>query len=210
MMTEKIIAALEAKGFRRWTKGDYDRLYINVEDLGVLHCTYSKSGWETACYFDGEKISNSEARRIKGKAEKNWINVKTGEIFSTNGYGEKTSETEWVVETIQEMIDEAEAEIKDIVEEPEITEGDIQSYEDVVKEGRSLEGDLKAYEAFYKKFYTDEDDDDDTWYKMYNKALRLMQQKYPDDMSIFGEAYRRIHTLESRWEAEYRKAKYTR
>ena len=32
-LTEKRIAALEEKGFNRWTKGNYDRLYINASDL---------------------------------------------------------------------------------------------------------------------------------------------------------------------------------
>lgn len=40
-MTENMIKALESKGFHRWTKGDYDRLYANAEDFGLYTESYN-------------------------------------------------------------------------------------------------------------------------------------------------------------------------
>lgn len=37
-MTETMIKKLEAKGFKRWTKGEHDRLYANVENF-AWSCT---------------------------------------------------------------------------------------------------------------------------------------------------------------------------
>ena len=50
MMNEKVIKGLEDRGFNRWTKGKYDRLYINARDLGLV-CTYHKSGTEDVSEF---------------------------------------------------------------------------------------------------------------------------------------------------------------
>lgn len=79
MLNEKIIKALEAKGFNRWTKGNYDRLYINAKELG-LECTYYKTGNISSAYFNGEQISNSQGYRYK--AAKTYIDVNTGKVRS--------------------------------------------------------------------------------------------------------------------------------
>ena len=63
-LTEDQIKNLEEKGFSRWTKGDYDRLYINAGKLG-LECGYYNTGNIRSASFDGESISNSRARRMK-------------------------------------------------------------------------------------------------------------------------------------------------
>lgn len=54
--TEKLITALEEKGFKRWTKGDKDRMYIDAEKLGLKVLKYG-SGAVKHAEWDGEKIS---------------------------------------------------------------------------------------------------------------------------------------------------------
>ena len=80
-MTNEKIRELEGMGFKRWQKGEYDRLYINADQLG-LECKYYKTGNIKSACFDGDEISNSEAYRMK--AAKTYIDVATGEVFSTN------------------------------------------------------------------------------------------------------------------------------
>ena len=59
----KTIEELEELGFSRWTKGNFDRLYINADKLG-LECGYYNTGNVRWASFNGEKISNSQARRL--------------------------------------------------------------------------------------------------------------------------------------------------
>ena len=73
------IKALEAKGFNRWQKGNMDRLYINAANIGLV-CQYYKTGNVRDAWFDGESISNCEARRMK--AAKTFIDVKSGMVYS--------------------------------------------------------------------------------------------------------------------------------
>lgn len=75
------IEELEQCGFKRWIKGNLDRLYINAAQLGLV-CTYYKSGNISNAYFQGYSISNCEARRMK--AAKTFIDVKTGIVYSDN------------------------------------------------------------------------------------------------------------------------------
>lgn len=81
MMNEERIKELETKGFKRWTKGNYDRLYVNAKDLGLV-CEYHNTGNVRRAWFNGEDISNCEARRMK--AAKTFIDVKTRKVHSTN------------------------------------------------------------------------------------------------------------------------------
>ena len=84
------IEELEAMGFKRWTKGGMDRLYINASALG-LNCTYYKTGNVSNAWFDGYEISNCEARRMK--ASKTYIDVKTEKVYSDNAtLAEKAAE----------------------------------------------------------------------------------------------------------------------
>lgn len=68
--TDEEIKTLTDRGFNRWTKKlpngkVMDRLYIKPEYLG-LELTRYKSGNISSAKFNGETISNSEARRIEG------------------------------------------------------------------------------------------------------------------------------------------------
>lgn len=77
--TEQKIAALEKKGFKRWQKGSYDRLYVNAGVLGLV-CTYYRTGNISTSEFNGYSISNSHAYRMK--AAKTYIDVKTWTLHS--------------------------------------------------------------------------------------------------------------------------------
>lgn len=73
------IEALEALGFKRWTKAGMDRMYINASDLGLV-CTYYKTGNISSATFDGESISNSYGRDLK--AAKTYIDLNRAMIVS--------------------------------------------------------------------------------------------------------------------------------
>lgn len=70
------IEALEKKGFNRWTKGEMDRMYFNLEKAGALELDYYKSGNLRSADLDGERISNAEACRLL--AVKCFIDLKKG------------------------------------------------------------------------------------------------------------------------------------
>ena len=78
-MTENRITELTNKGFKRWTKGNLDRLYINASQLG-LECQYYHTGNISSATFRGEHISNSQAYRYK--AAKTYIDIKTDRVMS--------------------------------------------------------------------------------------------------------------------------------
>lgn len=81
MLQDDMIKVYEDLGFKRWTKGNYDRLYISAEQLG-LDCDYYKTGNISGAEFQGKHISNSEAYRMK--AAKTYIDIKTGKLRSDN------------------------------------------------------------------------------------------------------------------------------
>lgn len=88
MLTEDRIAELETKGFKRWQKGNFDRLYINASQLGLV-CNYYKTGNIKYAEMNGEHVSNSEGYRIK--AAKTFVDVKTGKLYSDNYYCRKAA-----------------------------------------------------------------------------------------------------------------------
>ena len=80
--TDDEIKTLTDRGFNRWTKKlsngkVMDRLYIKPKYLG-LELTRYKSGNISSATFNGERISNSEARRIEGT--KCYVDVATKEV----------------------------------------------------------------------------------------------------------------------------------
>lgn len=99
-MNEKMIEKLTTKGFTRWTKGKYDRLYINAKELGLV-CEYYKTGNIHSAEFRGEGISNSEAYRMK--SAKTYIDIATEEVNSKNSTLE---------EAAKEILEEVKAEIE--------------------------------------------------------------------------------------------------
>ena len=107
-LTEKQIAAYEAKGFKRWTKGNMDRLYINATMLG-LEVSYYKSGNVSSASWRGEGISNSAGYRLL--SSKVWVDVKTGELnVKTSFEPRSNAEVQTTVEdAARELVSEIEA-----------------------------------------------------------------------------------------------------
>lgn len=65
MMSEKDIAKLLEAGGKRWSKYGKDRIYIDVETLG-LEVSYYKTGNVSNAAWQGEGISNADGRRLLG------------------------------------------------------------------------------------------------------------------------------------------------
>ena len=84
-LTEKQIAAYEAKGFKRWTKGNFDRLYINTTKLGA-EIDYYKTGNVRKATWQGESVSNADGRRLL--ASKVFVDIKTGELHVNTSFSE--------------------------------------------------------------------------------------------------------------------------
>ena len=125
-MTEKMIKALESKGFHRWTKGDYDRLYANAEDFGLYTESYN-SGNIRYAELNGVKISNAAAGRIL--SAKIYIDIKTDKLITSR----ITADADEIVEAVKAAIAEAKAEVES--EEAEAVKADApQLSEDAVRE----------------------------------------------------------------------------
>lgn len=58
------IETLEKKGFNRWTKGDMDRLYFNIERSGHMVVDHYNTGNISYASVDGEEISHRFAGQI--------------------------------------------------------------------------------------------------------------------------------------------------
>lgn len=102
-MTENMIKALESKGFHRWTKGDYDRLYANAEDFGLFTESYN-SGNIRYAELNGVKISNAAAGRIL--SAKIYIDIKTDKLITSR----ITADADEIVEAVKAAIEDAKAE----------------------------------------------------------------------------------------------------
>jgi hypothetical protein len=58
------IEVLEKKGFNRWTKGNMDRLYFNIQKSGHMEVDHYKTGNISFAAIDGEEISHRFAGQI--------------------------------------------------------------------------------------------------------------------------------------------------
>ena len=96
-LTSNHIAALERKGFSRWTKAGMDRLYINSTRCG-LSLDYYKTGNIHYAELNGSKISNCRARAVQ--ASKNYIDIADGSVHS---------DIDELRENIQKILDEIQA-----------------------------------------------------------------------------------------------------
>lgn len=77
MLSNEEIKKYEAAGFKRWTKGNMDRLYIDATKLG-LELDYYKTGNISHTKWCGEIISNADGYRFK--SSKAYVDVATGEL----------------------------------------------------------------------------------------------------------------------------------
>lgn len=97
-MTNEMIERLVAMGCNEWKKHGYHRLYVDIESIGLKISRYN-TGNISYAEFDGEKISNCEARRILNG--KYYIDVETGKVSIVNGTSGHRSV---IKERIEEMV----------------------------------------------------------------------------------------------------------
>ena len=101
-LTDTQIEKLEAKGFNRWTKGSYDRLYINPESFGLKVERYG-TGNVAYAEFEGERISNSEGTRmLNGKY---FIDIESGKLFMKTDAHRPSKIKEAIERIMTEVID---------------------------------------------------------------------------------------------------------
>ena len=134
-MKQAMIEKLEAKGFKRWTKGTMDRFYINADKFG-LDVEYYKTGNVSYAALNGERISNSEGRAILGG--KYYVDIATGEVnVKICGYhGDEVREL--IEKIVAEAAAEVEAEEKaEEVEETEAEEAPKTEVVTAIEEGKS-------------------------------------------------------------------------
>ena len=144
-MNEKMIAKLEVKGFKRWTKetsrGTLDRLYLNAQACG-LEVEYYKTGNVSSAHFNGERISNAEGRRML--AQKTYIDLKDDSIHSD--YWNDTFK-----DIAQSLIDEATAEIE-AEEKAEIEQAETEVVEETAEVEAENENQEDKMEDWEKGF----------------------------------------------------------
>ena len=121
-MTDKQIAAYEAKGFNRWTKGSMDRLYINIEDLGA-EISYYGTGNVRSAKWRGEDVSNADGRRLL--STKVYIDIATGELNVNTRFEPYWTAAEQV--TVEDAARELIAEIEDELAEEDEAESSAES-----------------------------------------------------------------------------------
>lgn len=127
MLNQKMIEALEAKGFKRWTRGDMDRLYINPEVALNFEYDTNKSGNVSGAYLNGEKISNNWGREIVNS--KTYIDVNTGKLVSN--YDMMRDAAQEIMDSVTAEIEQAEVAVtNEIVEGKELTEDQIEYLHD--------------------------------------------------------------------------------
>lgn len=97
MMTNEMIQKLEERGFKRWQKGSYDRLYINSENLG-LELSFYNTGNISGAHWQGATISHAEGGRLR--YAKTYIDVQTGKVFSQHEWLKEAAET--ILKEVQE------------------------------------------------------------------------------------------------------------
>jgi len=81
MMNEKVIKGLEDRGFNRRVSEKSNRLYLNLETLGIESETVDENGRRTAILKDGSKIDGYYGASIFGTVT--YIDTKSGKIYST-------------------------------------------------------------------------------------------------------------------------------
>ena len=101
--TEKLIAALEEKGFKRWTKDEKDRMYIDADKLGLKVQKYG-SGAVKHAEWQGEKVSNREGDALLHA--KTYLDLQTMEVES--GKGVLRDAAEAIIEEVRSSLEEEE------------------------------------------------------------------------------------------------------
>ena len=108
-LTDARIKELEALGFKRWIKDDYDRLYFNIENTKILHVERYHSGNINWATLNGEPITHADANRLL--AVKAYVNVRNGELVI---HGSREEARSHIKEEISKLIDLEEKPVKTI------------------------------------------------------------------------------------------------
>lgn len=101
--TEKLITALEEKGFKRWTKADKDRMYVDAEKLGLKVQKYG-SGAVKHAEWEGEKISNREGDALLHA--KTYLDLQTMQVESEKWALKDAAEA--IIEEVRSNLEEEE------------------------------------------------------------------------------------------------------
>ena len=97
-MTEEMIKNLiEKKGFKRWIKGDKDRLYIKAYELPFVKTNWKKNGKKTLSLF-GEELSYTKSSQLDHAQF--YIDVKTGEAVTSIEWAKTKEEFENFVKSV--------------------------------------------------------------------------------------------------------------
>ena len=82
-MTQATIKTLQDMGASRWTKGNYDRLYIKniVQDILELDINRYNSGNISSATVMGHTVSNAAAGRILTATDATYIDLKTNRLM---------------------------------------------------------------------------------------------------------------------------------
>ena len=168
-LTEKQIAKLESKGFKRWTKGDYDRLYINAYNIHGIDTNWKKNGKKTLT-INGEELSYTKSAELS--YAKIYIDVKTGEVVA-----------DW--DSVKAL---AEAELNEVIEETtetvDVTTEEKSEVESICKvmtreELITVYGEKTVNRLDESEWKIQEDEIDDGWdgYEPKHKELLLNDKK---------------------------------
>lgn len=128
---KNIVDVLVEKGGNYWEKGNFKRVYFDLEVIG-LHTERYGTGNIAYAELNGEKISNAKAGKLG--AYKAYYDVKTGECVVSSRYG--ASGVSSLVEELQENLDNLVAEAKAEVEASE--EEETEETAEATEEAESL------------------------------------------------------------------------
>ena len=82
-MNAKQIKKFEDAGFKRWTKNNMDRLYIDTTKLG-LECDFKRDHEPCLGDWQGKRVSNADCRRIY--FSKVYVDVRDGSLHVTSDF----------------------------------------------------------------------------------------------------------------------------
>lgn len=116
-LSEKQIEALEKWGFRRWTKGDKDRLYIRTKQLPNVRTIWKENG-KICLEINGEELSYTKSSEVNYASI--YIDLADGSIHVDSSFSDVLTEgVEMVLNSVSitektNAADETPAEEKDI------------------------------------------------------------------------------------------------
>ena len=86
---EFTVATMTAIGGNRWQKNGHDRVYINdwAEFAGIEINRYG-TGNISSAFYQGERISNSQAGKLLGCIDKVWYDAADGKLHCRFGWSE--------------------------------------------------------------------------------------------------------------------------